>query len=309
MEVTLLGTSSAVPTARRGLSSVALVREGESFLFDCGEGTQMRLIKAAFPRRKFHHIFITHLHGDHIFGLGGLISTLNLGEREYPLHIHGPVGIQRYVQFLLGFPRPTRLGFEVLFDELDPRFDGVVLETADYRVLAAPLLHTLPTHGYRFEERPLPGRFDATRADELGVPFGPERGLLQRGESITLADGRVISPEQLVGPERAGRAFAYCTDTAPCENGLRLAHQVDVLVHEATYGDDLAEMARDRRHSTIREAATVALRAGARRFIATHFSTRYDGPLLEQLRSEGESVFPGLIMAKDLLTLTLPPVP
>ncbi len=309
MEVIMLGTSSAVPTARRGLSSVALIREGESFLFDCGEGTQMRLIKAEFPRRKFHHIFITHLHGDHIFGLGGLISTLNLGEREYPLHIHGPIGIERFVRFILGFPRPTRMGFEVIYDELDPRFDGTVLETDEYRVLAKPLVHTLPALGYRFEEHDLPGRFDATRADALGVPFGPERGALQRGNSITLADGRVIHPDALVGPSRPGRAFVYCTDTAYCDNAIALAHNADVLVHEATYGDDLAEMARDRRHSTIREAATVAVRAGAKRLIATHFSTRYDGPLMEQLRTEGESVFPGMIMAKDLLRITIPPVP
>lgn len=305
----MLGTSSAVPTARRGLSSVALIREGESFLFDCGEGTQMRLIKAEFPRRKFHHIFITHLHGDHIFGLGGLLSTLNLGEREYPLHIHGPIGIARFVNFLLGFPRPARMGFEILFHEFDARFSGTVLETPEYRVEAMPLVHTLPAHGFRFEEMDIPGRFDASLADTLGVPFGPERGVLQRGGSITLQDGRVVHAAELVGPARRGRAFAYCTDTAYCENAVILARGADVLVHEATYGDDLAEMAKDRRHSTIREAATVARRAGVKQFVATHFSTRYDGPLMEQLRSEGESVFPGLLMAKDLLRVSLPPIP
>lgn len=309
MEVVLLGTSSAVPTARRGLSSVALIRDGESFLFDCGEGTQMKLIKASFPRRKFHHIFITHLHGDHIFGLGGLISTLNLGEREIPLTIHGPLGIARFVRFLVGFPRPARLGFELHFNEWEPDFAGVVLESEEWLVRAAPLKHTLHATGFRFEERDLPGRFDATRADALGVPFGPERGHLQRGESVTLADGRIITPAELVGPPRRGRSFAYCTDTAPCAGALALARDADLLVHEATYGDDLQEMARARLHSTIREAATIARNAGARQFVATHFSTRYDGPLLDELRLQGESVFPDMLMARDLLRVTLPPVP
>jgi ribonuclease Z len=309
MEIVLLGTSSAVPTARRGLSSVALIRDGESFLFDCGEGTQMKMIKAAFPRRKFHHIFITHLHGDHIFGLGGLISTLNLGERNIPLTIHGPSGIARYIRFLVGFPRPTRLGFELHFNEFEPGFEGVVVEGEDWQVRAAPLKHTLPAWGFRFEEKDLPGRFDASRADELGVPFGPERGLLQRGESITLSDGRRVDPADLVGPARRGRAVAYCTDTAPCAGAHALARDVDLLIHEATFGDDLQEMARARLHSTIREAATVARNAGAQRFVATHFSTRYDGPLLDELRVQGESVYPEMIMARDLLRISLPPVP
>jgi ribonuclease Z len=277
VEVIFLGTSSAAPTIRRGLSAVAVLREGETFLFDCGEGTQFRMLKAEIPRRKFHHIFITHLHGDHIFGLGGLISSLNLGEREYALHIHGPKGIGRFVEFMVTFPRRTRLGFELLIDELTPGQGGVVLDEPEYQVLAAPLEHTIPAFGYRLQEKPLLGRFDAATADRLGVPFGPERGRLQRGEAITLADGRVVQPSEVVGPARRGRSVAYVTDTAPCAGGFELAEDVDLLIHESTYADELHDMAVDRKHSTIRQAATIAREAGARMFAATHFSTRYDG--------------------------------
>lgn len=301
MEVVILGTSSAAPTLRRWLSGTALLRNGEVFLFDCGEGTQFRFMKADLPRRKFSNIFITHLHGDHIFGLGGFISTMNLGQRDIPLHIHGPRGIKRFIDFMTTFPRPTRLGFELHVHELNPGHRGLVCETDEYEVTCAPLDHTIPAFGYRFQEKDRPGRFDGDLADQLGVPFGPERGLLQRGLPVTLADGRVITADQLVGPARAGKSMAYITDTGFAISAKVLAEDVDLLIHEATYGDELLEMALDRKHSTIRHAATIARGARAKKFIATHFSTRYDGPSLAQLEIEGRSVYPDLIMAHDLL--------
>jgi len=305
MEIVILGTSSAAPTLRRGLSGTVVIREGETILFDCGEGTQFQLIKRHIPRRKFHHILITHLHGDHIFGLGGLISSLNLSQREYPLHIHGPRGIARFVNFMTGFPRPTKLGFEVRVNELSPRFEGVVYEGAGYRVLASPLDHTIPAIGYRIQEHDLPGRFDEEEAERLGVPFGPIRGRLVRGETVTLDDGTVVRPEDVVGPPRRGKSVAYCLDTAPCKGSLRLARDVDVLIHEATYADEFEGMAHDRKHTTIRQAATIAHEAGARRFIATHFSTRYDGPAIARLEAEGREVFPDLIVARDGLRVEI----
>ena len=305
MEVVILGTSSAAPTVRRGLSSLALIREGETFLFDCGEGTQFRMLKAEIPRRKLHHIFITHLHGDHIFGLGGLLSSLNLSEREPPLHIHGPKGIKRFVDFMTTFPRPTKFGFEIHAHEIAPNTDGPIWETRDWIVYTAPLDHTIPAMGFRLQEKDLLGRFDSETADQLGVPFGPERGRLQRGESIVLSDGRTISPELVVGPPRPGKAFAYCTDTAYCGAAQRLSVGVDLLVHEATYGDAELELARDRKHSTIRQAATIARDAEAKAFVATHFSTRYEGPSLDVLAKEGREVYPSLMMAKDLMRIEL----
>lgn len=305
MEAVILGTSSAAPTVRRGLSAVAVLRDGETFLLDCGEGTQFRMLKAEIPRRKFHHIFITHLHGDHIFGLGGLISSLNLGERDYPLHLHGPRGLRRFVDFMTSFPRPTKLGFEIRVQELEPGQRGVILDHPEYEVITAPLVHTLPAFGYRLQEKLLPGRFDAAKADRLGIPFGPERGLLLRGEPIRLADGTLINPVDVVGPPRPGLSLVYCTDTAFCPSAIELARGADLLIHEATYGDAFADQAEIRKHSTIRQAATVAAAAGVRRFVATHFSTRYDGPAIEELRQEGQSVFPDVIMAKDLLRVAI----
>jgi ribonuclease Z len=301
MEVVILGTSSAAPTLRRWLSGTALLREGEVFLFDCGEGTQLRFMKAELPRRKFRHIFITHLHGDHIFGLGGFISTMNLGGRDIPLVVHGPKGIRRFVEFMTTFPRPTRLGFELSVEELAPGYEGLVVEDEEWAVTCAPLDHTIPAFGYRFQEKDRPGRFDGELADRLGVPFGPERGALQRGETITLANGETVRPEQLIGPPRPGKSVSYVTDTGFTIAARRLALDTDLLIHEATYGDDSLEMALDRKHSTIRHAATIAKGARAKKFVATHFSTRYDGPALAQLESEGREVYPDLIMAYDLL--------
>lgn len=301
MEVVILGTSSAAPTLRRRLSGTALLRDGEVFLFDCGEGTQFRFMKAELPRRKFTHIFITHLHGDHIFGLGGFISTMNLGGRDIPLVIHGPKGVRRFVEFMTTFPRPTRLGFDLRVEELAPGYSGTVAEDDEWIVTCAPLDHTIPAFGYRFQEKDRPGRFDGALADALGVPFGPERGRLQRGEPVALADGRVVRPEELIGPPRPGKSLAYVTDTGFAINARKLALDVDLLIHEATYGDDALEMALDRKHSTIRHAATIARGARAKKFVATHFSTRYDGPALATLEAEGREVYPDLIMAYDLL--------
>ncbi len=303
MEVVILGTSSAAPTLRRWLSATALLRNGEVFLFDCGEGTQFRFMKADLPRRKFGHIFITHLHGDHIFGLGGFISTMNLGQRDTPLEIWGPKGIKRFVEFVVGFPRPARLGFDLQIHEIPANYSGVILENDEYYVQTTPLDHSIPAFGYRFQEKDRPGRFDAEKADALGVPFGPERGRLQRGETITLDDGTVIHPDQLIGEPRPGKSMAYVTDTAFCVNARKLAEDVDLLIHEATFSDELLEMAILRKHSTIRHAATIAREAGARKFVATHFSTRYDGPALAQLEIEGREVFPDLLMAHDLMRI------
>jgi len=303
IEVVILGTSSAAPTVRRGLSGTILIREGETILLDCGEGTQFRMLEARVPRRKFHHVFISHLHGDHIFGLPGLISSLNLGQREYPLHLWGPRGLERYISFVVNFPRRRTLGFEIIHHEFPPGFEGVVCESDEWVMTSRALDHTVPAMGYRFEEKELVGHFDGEKADELGVPFGPERSQLQRGETIKLDDGRVISPDDLVGPTRIGRSIVYCTDTAYSKAAQLLAQDADLLIHEATYSDEFHEMAVDRKHSTIRQAATIARDAGARRFVATHFSTRYDGPLLRALAEEGRSVYPDLVMAKDLMRL------
>ena len=303
MKVTILGTSSAVPTFKRGLSATLVEREGESFLFDCGEGTQFQIMRANVRRGRLRSIFITHLHGDHYYGLPGLLSSLNLNQRDQKIDVWGPVGIARYVDFIQNFPKRQGWSFEVHTHEIPNGFSGSILETAEYRVLTAPLEHRVPTQGYRLEEKPRPGVFDAARAEELGIPFGPIRGRLQRGEAVRLDDGRLIEPAELVGPARPGRAFVYCTDTAFCLSAKRLAQDCDLLLHETTYGDEMHELATERKHTTMRQAALLARGAGARRFVATHFSTRYDRESIQTLEAEGREVYPDLILAHDLMTI------
>jgi ribonuclease Z len=303
LQITILGTSSAVPTFRRSLSATLLDRGAECFLFDCGEATQFQLMRAGARRGRLRHIFITHLHGDHVFGLAGLLSSLALNQRDVGVDIHGPVGIKRYVDFFRTFPKRMTYSFPVRVHEIPTGFEGEVASGKGWTVTTIPLLHRVPTQGYRFEEAPRPGEFDGEKADELGVPFGPQRGELVRGSSVTLEDGRVIAPEDVVGPSRPGRTFVYCTDTGYCVNAKRLAQDCDLLLHETTYADDFAHLAEERMHSTIRQAASVARAARARQFVATHFSTRYDKHRIKDLEAEGREVYPDLIMAKDLMTL------
>ena len=307
VRVTILGTSSAIPTFKRSLSGTLLDYEADTFLFDCGEGTQFQFMRAGARRGRLRAIFITHLHGDHYYGLPGLLSSLNLNRRTAPLDIYGPTGIARFVDFVTNFPRRQNAGYAIRCHELARGFVGVVCETKDYVVRTRPLSHRVPTQGYRFEERPRRGTFDVERAEELGVPFGPERRQLQDGETVTLADGTVVRPQEVVGPPKVGRSFAYCTDTELCIDAKRLADNCDLLVHEATYGDELANLAFERQHATIRQAATVAAAAGAKRFVATHFSTRYDRESIGTLEREGRAVYPDLLMARDLMTVEITP--
>ncbi len=272
-------------------------------LFDCGEGTQYQLMRASAKRGRLNTILITHLHGDHFYGLPGLLSSLSLNQRETPLTIFGPKGLAKYVDFVMNFPRRQHQTFPITVNEIAPGFSGVLGETSEYRILTEPLDHRLPTHGYRLEEKPRLGSFDASKADEIGVPFGPERGQLLRGETITLKDGRSVSPSDLVGPPKPGQSFAYCTDTTLCLGAKRLASHVDLLIHESTYGDEFHHLAQERKHATIREACAVAKAAGAKRFVATHFSTRYDREKLKGLLDEGQEIFPDLVLAQDLMTV------
>lgn len=300
MRITLLGTSSAVPTFRRSLSGTLLERDGEAFLLDCGEGTQFQLMRAGARRGHIGTILLTHLHGDHCYGLAGLLSSMNLNQREKPLLVIGPRGTGRWVEFIQTFPRPMRFNFEIRVKEIPDGYVGDVLEGQDYVVRTRPLLHRLPSQGYRFEEKPLPGRFDTARAEALGIPFGPDRGALVRGESVTLPDGSVVTPDDVVGPPRPGKVFVYCTDTGFCLEAKRLAQDADLLIHEATFSDAMHTMAWERTHSTLRQAATVAKAARVKRFVATHFSTRFDRDSIKELEKEGREVFPDLVMAKDL---------
>lgn len=298
LEVVPLGTGSAIPTRHRGLSGTAVRREGRLFLFDCGEGTQFRLLAAGLNRARLDAVFVTHLHGDHFFGLPGLLTSLSLLDRMQPLTVAGPAGIERAITGLPGLA-PDALSFPVDWVELAEGFDhAVVYESAALTVEARPLDHRVFAAGYRLQERTRPGRLDAGAARAAGVTEGRQLARLKRREPVTLGDGTVVRPEGLVGPERPGASFAYCLDTRPCEGARRLAEGATLLLHEATFTEAHRAQAEQTAHSTARDAAETARAAGAERLLLTHFSARYADPA--PLVEEARAVFPNTDAAEEL---------
>ena len=304
MEITFLGTSSGVPTRSRNVSSVALrlTQRGEIWLFDCGEGTQHQFLRSEFKASQIRRIFITHMHGDHIFGLMGLLASCGLaGNPQQKVDIYGPPKLHDYLQACRRYSQ-THFSFPIKVHTVEP---GRVYEDDDFEVTCALLEHRVPAHGYRVSEKDRPGRFDVKRAQGLGIPPGPIYGKLKNGEVVTLTDGRHINGKDLCGPTLPGRSLAYCTDTVFCERAVALAQNVDVLIHEATFAHQDAEMAYQRLHSTSTMAAQTALLAQASQLIMTHFSPRYapgNAVELKDLLAEARSIFPNTVMARDFDT-------
>ncbi|HQR39282.1 MAG TPA: ribonuclease Z [Blastocatellia bacterium] len=299
MKWTVLGTSSGRPTPRRNLSAGALQLDGLWVLFDCGEGTQYQLLRTDLRLSRLRYVFVTHMHGDHILGLPGLLGTLNLARHDQPVDVYGPPGIVRYLREVsrATYFRPM---FELNVHEVEP---GTVVSTDQFTVEAARLDHRVVAHGYSLTECDRPGRFRLEDARRLGIPEGPLYGRLQRGEQVTLDDGRVIEPSDVVDPQRSGLRVAYVTDTGPTDAAVGLARNADLLVHEATYTTELESEARDRGHSTAADAATVARRANARHLVITHYSPRYEDP--RPLLAEARAIFPNTTAARDLLEVDI----
>lgn len=295
-----MGTGGAVPTLRRNLPAMALQREGEILLFDCGEATQIQLIKAKLSLSRLEKIFVTHLHGDHLTGLPGLLMTLTHLWRRRPIYVYGPPGIKEYVslsQSCLGY----RLEYEVVVRELE---GGEVAEGAEYRVECRSVEHNIFTLAYALMERERPGRFDLKKAQSLGIPEGPLFSQLQSGKEVRLPDGRVIQPRDVLGIPRRGRKVVYAVDTHPCKAVMELATEADVLVHDGMFTEDLREEAAARGHSTAAQAAQVAKEARVDRLVLTHISPRYEdeGALLQ----EAQRVFPRVVVARDLMEINIP---
>jgi ribonuclease Z len=298
LDLVFLGTSGSAPTARRSPPALLVRRGGDRLLFDCGEGTQRQLLRSNVGLVDLREIFLTHFHGDHYLGLPGMLKTFALRDRDVPLTIYGPAGLRD----LFGDLRRIfgRLPYDLELVELRA---GETLERDDYRLLVFPVSHGVPAIGYALVEDERPGRFDVEAADALGVPNGPERGKLQRGESITLADGRTLTPDAVVGPARAGRTIVYPGDTAPTEVVRALAEGADVLVHEASFGDDEIDRAADTAHTTARQAAELARDAGVRLLALTHITPRYFGP---ELLREAREVFEQTVAPRDLDVIEVP---
>jgi ribonuclease Z len=298
MRVIPLGTSSGKPTLKRNVSALAVAREAEWLLFDCGEGTQHQIARAGLAPNRMSTILITHLHGDHFNGLPGLLSSMGLDRRTNDLTLVGPQGIREYLDVLARL-KIMFVNYTMELKEFSSLPNpSVVIETKDYKIVACGLDHRLFALGYRVEEKPRPGRFNVERARELNVPEGELWGRLQAGNNVELEDGSIITPAQVLGPSRAGKSIAYCLDTRPCPQSVELAKDVDLLIHEATYTEEFAVEAREYGHSTAAQAAQTACEAGARRLLLTHFSSRYSdaAPLLDEARE----IFSETILAEDL---------
>lgn len=300
LRITFLGTSAAAPTVQRNVSGLFLKRAGESFLFDCGEGSQRQMIRFG-TGFGISAAFFTHFHADHYLGVIGFLRTLGMYGRTEPLTLYGP----RPAAWLL--PRAIKLGVEDLPWPVDivEVEAGTVFRGDGYRIDAFETDHRTPSLGYALIEDPRPGRFDVAAARGLGVPEGPMFGKLQRGQAVILPDGRVIEPSQVLGPSRAGRLVVISGDTRPCEATALAAREADLLIHEATFGDDELSRAIETRHSTAREAGQVARAAGAKRLVMTHLSNRYSADpslLLEQASEE----FSPCEVAEDGQNIDLP---
>ena len=299
-----LGTSAGRPTLLRGASALALVAEASWTLCDCGEGAQLAAQRAGLSLSRLDAVLITHLHGDHFNGLPGLLGSLGLDGRERPLLVAGPRGIAATLE-ALGRVGALGLGdMPVTVVELDGDGGPLAWEHGytDWLLQAAPLDHRAPTFGYRIALPDRPGALDVAKADAAGVPRGPLLAALKAGRSVQLADGREITPEGLVGPTQPGPAVAYTLDTVPCAGSVLLGRDIDLLVHEATYEHARAELARTRGHSSGVEAARIALRAGARKLLLTHFSP--SAPV-EQVADEARAVFGEVVVATDGVVVEL----
>ena len=301
LRVIFLGTAGSVPTIKRSLPAILIQRKGEQIMFDCGEGVQRQMIKAKTGFHRKMKVFITHMHGDHVLGLPGLLQTMALLDRERRLDVYGPPGIKRFlediretVQFVLTFP--------VEIYEIHEA--GIVCKEQEYAIQAVWANHVIPSLAYALVEKPRPGKFHPEKAKKLGIQEGPLWSKLQHGHDVKLPDGRVVKPEDVTGSLRLGRKIVYTGDTRPFKGFVKFAANADLLIHDATLDDELAERAEEDGHSTPDQAAKNAKKAKANQLILTHVSARYDDTsiLLEQARK----VFKNTQVAEDFMKIEIP---
>jgi ribonuclease Z len=299
--VIFLGTAGSIPTSKRSLPAIIIQRMGERILFDCGEGVQRQMIKAKISFHKKMKVFISHMHGDHVLGLPGLLQTMTLLKRERKLEVYGPnpiksfiEGISETVNFMPSFP------LEV--NEINR--PGRVCDENDYFMEAINANHSIESFSYALVEKPRPGKFYPEKAKALGIPIGSLWSKLQRGREVKLSDGRVIKPKNIVGPPRLGRKIVYTGDTRPFKGLEKFAENADLLIHEATFDDSLIDRAKEDAHSTPSQAAKNAKEARAKKLVLTHISSRYKDPTV--LLGQAKIIFKNTDVAKDFLTISIP---
>ena len=299
LDIVFLGTAASMPTAQRGPAALLVRRGSERLLFDCGEGTQRQLQRSAVGLPDLQEIFLTHYHADHFLGLPGMLKTFALrGRDETPLTVYGPPGLRELFKRLRPFV--GRLPYPLTAVELGP---GDTIDRGEYTIEPFAVEHGLDALGYTLLEQDRPGRFDVAAANALGVPDGPARGRLQAGEEVTVENGRIVTPAEVLGDPRPGRKLALTGDTAPSPLVIQAAHDADLLVHEASFLAEEAERARETLHSTAAEAAEVARLAQVRLLALTHVSPRYFGP---ELAAEARDVFPDSVVPRDFDVIEVP---
>lgn len=306
MELLFLGTGSGVPSKQRNVASIALKLLDERnsvWLFDCGEGTQHQILRTTLKPRKITKIFITHMHGDHIYGLPGLLSSRGFQGGEDPVTVYGPKGIKGYIQSSLRFSG-THLSYPIKFVEFTE--PGIIFEDHQFKIYVDKLQHGLPSFGFRVVETDHDGTLDADLLKEMNVPSGPVYGRLKNKEVVELEDGRIIDGKDFVGPKQKGRIVTILGDTVKHPNSVKLAKNADVLVHEGTFGYTETDLARQYNHSTTTQAAEVAKEAGARKLLLTHFSSRYLYKDLKDLENEARKTFEATYVMKDLQEISIP---
>jgi len=308
VNITFLGTSSGVPTLTRNVSSLALKlsQKAEVWLFDCGEGTQHQLIKSTIKSSQIRKIFITHMHGDHIYGLPGLLATLGLSGNSKGIDIYGPSNLKNFISSALKNSY-CKISFPLKFFEVEnsAQTNTNLFEDELMEVKCASLKHRLPAFGYRVNEKDKPGQFNLEKAKKLNIPEGPIYGRLHSGQRVKLEDGRILNGSDFCGEPRKGESFVYCTDTIFSKRAVELSKNVDLLVHESTFSDKDEEMAFEKLHSTTTMAAKTALLSNAKKLVLTHISPRYTPKSLVKpidLLNEAKQIFPNTFLAKDFLT-------
>lgn len=306
MELLFLGTGSGVPSKQRNVSSLALKLLDERnsvWLFDCGEGTQHQILKTTLKPKKIEKIFISHMHGDHIFGLPGLLSSRGFQGGEDQITIYGPPGIKGYVTSSLKYSG-TRLNYSLKFVEF--KKPGIIFQDQQFKVTVDKLKHGISSYGFRIEEADHEGTLDAEKLKDLNIPPGPIYGRIKNKEVVELEDGRVIDGKDFVGPKQKGRIVTILGDTLFHPNSIELSQKADVLVHEGTFGPKESDLAKQYNHSTTIQAARVAKEAGVRMLLLTHFSSRYLYNDMKEIQKETRKVFPNTHVMSDFQEVTVP---
>ncbi|TDF99572.1 ribonuclease Z [Paenibacillus piri] len=308
MEIYFLGTGAGMPSKERNVTSVILnllAERNTYWMFDCGEGTQHQVLKSPVRIGKLEKLFITHLHGDHLYGIPGLLTSRSYQGGDTPFTVYGPKGTNQFIRTALELSQ-AHLSYELLIHEMESVEETVLFEDEQFTVSAAPLVHRVESYGYRIVEKPQKGRLHAEKLKTLGISSGPIFGRLKQGIDVTLESGTLLKAADFIGPSYPGRVVVILGDTQPCEYSVKLARGADVLVHEATFAELKKHLAVEYDHSTAMDAARAAREAGAKALILTHISSRYQKDEAELLVREARQIHEHTYLARDFWSYEVP---